>query len=180
MKIRCGAVLFLTMASIVPAAEEMITAVHGTVEKMGAISRVISIRAVDGSKEAIRVVDATAIHGLHGARSSWRSLEAGAEVVVQYTRQSGEKTALEVDRIGKDGLKIVRGTLKQVDREAKRIVITAANGAEQGFDVGRHAAHALATEILSGVAVTVYYSEEGGKAVAHFFERALPKGNRSV
>jgi len=55
------------------------------------------------------------------------------------------------------------------------MVVKAADGTEQTFDVTKDAASATAKDIAAGTEksakVTVYYTEEAGKKVAHFFKR---------
>ncbi len=86
-------------------------------------------------------------------------------------------TAEEVDRIGKDGMRLTEGTLKQIDRGAKTVTVITANGAEETFRLGDRAARDTGRDVEKGAdksaRVTVYYSEEGGDKIVHFFKKAI-------
>jgi hypothetical protein len=96
---------------------------------------------------------------------------------VHYTTKGTVDTAKEVDRIGKGGLRLTEGTLKRVDRGAKTVTVITTNGAEQTFRLGDRAALDTGRDIEKGAdksaKVTVYYTEEGGSKVAHFFKKAF-------
>jgi hypothetical protein len=85
-----------------------------------------------------------------------------------------EKTAEEVDKIGKDGMKTVEGTITSLDRGSKKLAVKAEDGTEHTFKLADHAAVDAAKDAdktaEKSAKVTVYYTEEGGKKIAHFFE----------
>jgi len=95
--------------------------------------------------------------------------------VVHATGSGAKKTALEVDAIGKDGMKGVEGTVSKIGGGGKTVVVTLADGTEQTFETTGHAAAEIASGTATGTAkvakVTVQYTEEGGKKVAHFFKK---------
>ena len=72
-------------------------------------------------------------------------------------------------------MKYVDGTVTKVGKDGKTVVVKAADGTEQAFDVAGHdtldAAKGIGKAADKTGKVTVYYSEEGGKKVAQFFER---------
>jgi hypothetical protein len=78
-----------------------------------------------------------------------------------------------VDHVGKDGVKVTEGTVTAIDRGAKTMAIKTANGTEETFKLTDHAAVAGGKDIGKGTAkaakVTVYYTEDAGKKIAHFF-----------
>jgi len=110
-----------------------------------------------------------------GAKDSFKGLSEGSEVVVHYTKKGAEETATEVDKVGKGGLKSIDGTVTKVAKDGKTVVVKAADGTEQTFDVAGHETAEAAKGIGKGSEkagkTTVYYTEEGGKKVAHFFEK---------
>ena len=78
----------------------------------------------DGTEHLIHVVDQTTVHdastsALH-AKDLGTGLKEGTEVVVHYTREGSEDTALEIDKIGKAGLKSSVGTIEDIDRGGKK------------------------------------------------------------
>jgi len=46
-------------------------------------------------------------------------VKEGSEVVVALSKKGTEETAEEIDRVGKDGLKVTEGTVSKIDAEAK-------------------------------------------------------------
>jgi hypothetical protein len=96
-------------------------------------------------------------------------------VVVHYSEEGGEKSATEVDKVGKDGLKYIDGTVTKVGADGKTVVVKATDGTEHTFSVaGKDTADAaknVGKASEKGGKATVYYTEEGGKKIAHFFEK---------
>jgi len=94
--------------------------------------------------------------------------------VVHYTAKGAEKTAVEVDKVGKDGLKATEGTVSAIDRGAKTIAVKTADGTVETFKMADHAAADAGKEVgkatVKSAKVTVYYTEDAGKKIAHFFE----------
>ncbi len=109
-----------------------------------------------------------------GAKDAPRPKE-GSEVVAHYTTKGSEHTAAEVDKVGKDGLQSSEGTVSKLDRGGKTLAVKSADGTEQTFKLADHAAEDGAKDVGKGAEksakVTVYYTEEAGKKVAHFFEK---------
>jgi hypothetical protein len=96
---------------------------------------------------------------------------------VHYTTKGTVDTAEEIDHLGKDGLKATEGTVKKLDRGTKTITIATADGAEHTFRFADRAARDTGRDIEKGadksVKVTVYYTEEGGDRIAHFFRSSF-------
>ena len=97
--------------------------------------------------------------------------------MAHYTSNGSEKTAEEVDDVGKEGLKVTEGTVSRVDRGAKTIAIRTADGAEETYRLTDHAAKDAGKDIAHGAEkserVTVYYTEEAGHKIAHFFKKTI-------
>jgi hypothetical protein len=153
------------------ATEDVVTAVHGTITKLDSMSKTFVVKTKDGTEHTVHFTERTAVWGADktadGAKDAFKGLSEGSEVVVHYTVKGADKSATEVDRVGKDGLKSVDGTVEKVGADGKTVVVKTADGTEHTFDVaGRDTADAAKK---AGKA-TVYYTEAGGKKVAHFFE----------
>ncbi|HTP68297.1 MAG TPA: hypothetical protein VMJ35_05285 [Dongiaceae bacterium] len=161
------------------AADDVVSAVHGTVTKVDSASKTMVVKTKDGTEHTVHYTEKTAVWGADktaaGAKDSYKGVVSGSEVVVHYSEKGGEKTATEVDKVGKDGLKYVDGTVEKVGADGKTIVVKAADGTEHTFTVAgkdtADAAKAVGKGTDKGAKATVYYTEEGGKKVAHFFER---------
>ncbi|HUC53142.1 MAG TPA: hypothetical protein VMR90_03805 [Candidatus Cybelea sp.] len=168
----CGA-LFVLFAR---ADEDLVTAVHGVITKTDAASKTVVVKTGEGTEHTIHFVDKTAVHGTEaGAMDTFHGLKEGSEVAVHYTVKGSEKTAVEVDKLGKDGIKSVDGTVTKVGEGGKTVTVKAADGTEHVFKVAGHDTVASAKDLGKGAdktgQVTVYYTEEAGKKVAHFFQK---------
>lgn len=163
------------------AVEEVVAVSEGTVKKLDAAGKKIVIAAKDGTEHTFVFVRGTAVHGFElvdrAAKDSLNGVKEGSEVVVHYTSKGGVDTAEEIDHVGDGGLKIVEGTVKGIDRGAKTITITTADGSERTFRLLERAARDSGMDLNAATdrtaRVLVYYSDESGKQVAHFFKSTL-------
>jgi hypothetical protein len=163
----------------VRAADEVVNAVHGTITKLDSATKTFVVKAADGTEHTVHFVEKTAVWGADktaaGAKDAFKGLSEGSEVVVHYTVKGSEKSATEVDKVGKDGLKYVDGTVTKVGKDGKTVVVKAADGTEHTFEAAGHDTAIAAKDIGKGAdktgKYTVYYSEEGGKKVVHFFQK---------
>jgi hypothetical protein len=167
---------FLLLSALGWAADDVVSAVHGTVTKLDEGTKTAVIKTKDGTETTVKFVDKTTVHGTEaGAKDTFHGVKEGSEVVAHYTVKGTEKTAVEVDKVGKDGIKAVDGTVTDIDRGGKTIGIKTADGTKETFKLTGHAADDAGKDIAKGtektVHVTVYYTEEAGKKTAHFFEK---------
>jgi len=173
----------LTLAAFfalaVMAADDVVTAVHGTVTKVDEASKTIVLKTKDGTEHTIHFVDKTTVQGAEateaGAKDTFHGVKVGSEVVAHYTVKGTDKTAVEVDKVGKDGMKSMEGVITKVGEGGKTITVKAADGTERTFEVAGHDTKVAAVDTgkgtEKGAKVTVYYSESTGKKVVHFFEK---------
>jgi hypothetical protein len=160
------------------AADDVVTAVEGTVKKVDSGTKTVVVATADGTEHTVHFVKKTSVHGWDateaGAKDGMHGVKEGTHVVVHYTAKGSEKTAQEVDRIGEGGLKATEGTVSTIDRGAKTIAVKTADGAVATYKITDHAVVDAGKETGKGVEkaskVTVYYTEEGGKKVVHFFK----------
>jgi len=176
-------VRFLAVATLlvfsVHAADDVVNAVHGTITKLDSSTNTMVVKTKDGTEHTVHFVDKTAVYGADktaaGAKDAFKGLSEGSEVVVHTTAKGGEETATEVDKVGKGGLKYMDGTVTKVGKDGKTVVVKSADGTEHTFDVAGRDTTDAAKGIGKGAdkagKTTVYYTEEGGKKVAHFFEK---------
>ena len=166
-------------ALAVVAAADVVTAVHGVVTKVDAGSKTIVVKTNDGTEHTIHFLDQTTVRGAEGteagAKDTFHGVKEGSEVVAHYTVKGTEKTAVEVDKVGKDGMKSMEGVITKVGEGGKTITVKAADGTERTFEVAGHDTKVAAVDTAKGTEkgakVTVYYSESAGKKVVHFFEK---------
>lgn len=173
------AILVLAFGLFAFADEDVVTAVHGTVTKIDKGTKTVAIKTADGTEHSLHWAKDTSVHGAKGAeaasKDSWHGVKEGSEVVAHYTKRGSEDTALEIDKVGDQGLKKTEGTVEKVDRGGKRLVVKTADGTEHTFKLTGHAAADAGKDVAAGTEkgahVVVYSSESTGKAVAHFFEK---------
>jgi len=171
------------LSALAWAAQDLVSAIHGTVTKLDSGAKTITVKTKDGTEHTIKFVNKTAVHGVKassgqtatGANDFAHGLKEGSEVVAHYTAKGTEKTAVEVDDVGKEGIKSVDGAITHLDRAGRTVAIKTADGTEETFKLSDHAAADAGEEIEKGTEkttkVTLYYTEDAGKKTAHFFEK---------
>src|SRR5580658_5812001 len=103
---------------------DVVTAVHGTITKVDSGTKTVVVKTADGTEHTVHVVGKTTVHGTEvGAKDTFHGLKEGSEVVAHYTAKGTEKTAVEIDKVGKDGLKETKGTVTKIDRGTKVIAV---------------------------------------------------------
>jgi hypothetical protein len=165
----------------VRAADDVVSAVHGVVTKTDAAAKTITVKTKDGTEQTFHWIGSTTVKGADataaGSKDAFKGVTEGSEVVVHYTVKGTEKTGVEIDKLGKDGMKSIDGTIVKVGDGGKTVVVKSADGTEHTFKVAGHDTATAATDIGKGAdktgKVTVYYTVDGTKKVAHFFEKAF-------
>jgi hypothetical protein len=178
---RKALVFILVVLPLLCASAYAITAVEGTVQRFDRTARTIVVKAADGTEHTFHFVGRTAVHGVEktdaAANDSFHGLKEGGHVVMHYSRKGSRETAEEIDRVGEGGMKSAEGTVTHLDRGAKTVTVRTADGSEQVFHLTDHAAQDAGKDVSAGAEksgkVTVYYTEEAGHKVAHFFSKAI-------
>jgi Cu/Ag efflux protein CusF len=167
---------FLIAGSVAFAASPAPGVVRGTIKKIDTKTRQVVIKTAEGTEHVLELAATTTVHGTEtAAKESWNGLKEGSDVVAQYSTDKGKKVALEIDSLGKDGLKVMQGTVVRTEQGAKKVVIKSADGVEHAYDVTSDSAVAAGQEVAAGAGkagkVTVYYTEKAGKKLAHIFHK---------
>ena len=178
MKIIGSVVLALSVATTAYGVQDVVSAVHGTIDHIDSGTKIVVVKAADGTRHSLHVADRSAVHGadlsVKLSKGSWHGLSEGSEVVAHYSKRGAEDTAIEIDKVGQGGLKAEKGTVEEIDRGGRRLVVDTGKGAKETFELTGHATEDAGKDVargtLKGSKVTVYYSEKTGKKVAHFFE----------
>jgi hypothetical protein len=165
------AVAGLAFAASMSAPQDVVSFIHGTVEKVDKTTKTIVVKTKDGTEHTVKV---TGNEAVKGTKDGFDGLKQGSEVVVRSTGKGAEQTADAIGKVGKDGMKVTKGTLEKTDAGAKTVVVKSADGSEKTFaytgtaleDSGK----AVGKGTQKGAKVTVYYTEDAGKKIAHFFE----------
>jgi hypothetical protein len=153
----------------------------GTALKLDSAARTFVVKLADGTEHTLHFVKRTAVHGAQsasaGAMDAFHGLKQGSEVAVHYTAKGSEETTEEVDNLGKDGLKATEVTVTHIDRGAKTLAVKTGDGATETYRLTNSAARDAGKEVAKGAEksakVTVYYTEEAGHKIAHFFKTAI-------
>lgn len=153
----------------------------GEITKLDAATKTAVVKVADGTEHTFHFVGRTAVHGTQeaagGGEEAFHGLKEGSKVAVHYTAKGSEETAEEVDNIGEDGLKATDGTVVHLDRGAKTLAVRTADGTEETYHLTDSAAKDAGKDVAKGTEkstkVTVYYTEEAGHKVAHFFQKVI-------
>jgi hypothetical protein len=173
--------LLVTVMTAVPALA-LQHATEGVVTRVDSAAKKIVVKTADGAEEVFKFTEKTVMHAAKGVKTgavdTYLAGKEGTHVVVHYTGEGADKTAVAVDDFGKDTVKVGRGTVTSVDKAAHTVTVKAEDGSEETFHIAKDAAidteHGVVkgTEYTAkkGEKVTVHYTEEGEKKVAHFIK----------
>jgi hypothetical protein len=179
------AILVAALASLCPmlvfAAQDVASAVNGTVKKIDSGTKTVVVDASDGTEHTFHYTGDLVVDGskdtAKGTDDAFHGVKEGSKVAVHYTADGGKETAHEIDNIGDDGLKATKGTITHIDRGTKTVAVKTADGTEETFRMTGHAAADTGKDIGAGAdktaKVTVYYTEDAGKKTAHFISKAF-------
>jgi len=149
-------------------------ALEGTVDKASAAANAIAVKTANGVEHLFRLTKRTVVHGAPQAEAAFNRVTVGSRVIVHYAIDDGEKTAVEIDHIAADGLHEMTGVVTHVDRGAKQLSIRLADGSNETLQLSDRAATHIGKDIDRAAdhsTVVVYYSEEAGGKVAHYFRK---------
>ena len=104
---------------------------------------------------------------VHGGSDPLADLKPGTTVIVHYTP---DNTAQEVDRVGADGLSTTEGVATKIERGKKEITIRYDDGKIEKLKLTDRAAADVGKNIANDTRIVVYYSDEAGGKVTHYFK----------
>jgi archaellum component FlaG (FlaF/FlaG flagellin family) len=179
-----GSLLIATVALSAPAALEaqQPPAIHGvtgtvateeTIKDEHKAANKIVVKTEDGVEHVFGGAKDALVHG----GKDLSDLKPGTTVVVHYTADAAGESAREIDRVGTDGLSVTEGMVTKIDRGKKQIQVRYDNGRSETLTLTAHAAVDGDLDYRSvppgTTRIVVYYSEEAGHKLAHYFR---PKG----
>jgi len=153
--------------------------ITGTLDKVDSDSKTIAVKTADGTVETVKFTDRTTVHGLKDAgKGADLAGKEGGHVIVHTVGEGGEKTAHSVDWVGDKAVHATEGTVEDVGKDSKTVAVKSADGTKETFEVADHAvvdtgkgvARYSTRGAKKGEHVTVYYTEEAGKKIAHVFK----------
>lgn len=158
------------------AADDVVTGVAATVKAVDKGTKTVVVKTADGTEATFHFVGRTVAHGAEatakGSKDAFEGMKEGDEVVVHYTVKGAEKTAVEVDHVGKDGMKSGVYVVKSVDKGAKTVTVKTAEGGEETLRITDRAVKESGKGLEKAGKVTVYYTDDAGKKVVHFFKQS--------
>ncbi len=124
----------------------------------------IIVATEDGVEHVYGAAKGLVVHG--GKELS--DLKPGTTVIVHYTT---DNTAQEIDRVGPGGLSTTEGIATKIDRRKKEITIRYDNGKIEKLKLTDRAAADVGKNIGEDERIVVYYSDEAGGKVTHYFKK---------
>jgi hypothetical protein len=155
-----------------PPVQETI-ALEGTMKQFYRAANMVVVTTKDGVEHVYHFTKNLIVHG--GKKPGVDALEdlnEGTLVVIHHRVSDAQASAEEIDLLGDEGLKSTEGRVSHIDRRKKEITIRYANGKTETLQMtGRVAAEAPAGIDESGGETVIYYSDEGGRKVAHYVKK---------
>jgi Cu/Ag efflux protein CusF len=171
------AAIFCAIAS--QAAQTSTNVVTGTVQKVDSGAKTIAVKSADGTVETVKFTEKTTVHGLKdAAKGSDLAGKEGGHVIVHTVGEGADKTAHSVEWVGDKTVHTTEGTVEDVGKGSKTVAVKTADGTKETFEVAGHATVNTGKDVgrysalgaKKGEHVTVYYTEEAGKKIAHVFK----------
>jgi len=174
------------MAQDVSKGGDVVHAVAGVVTKLDSAAKTITLKTADGTEHVFKYTEATTVHAAEkgagaakaGVVDTYMKGKEGGNAVIHYTGEGADKTAVHVEDFGKRSMQVGEGTVTGVDKGARTITVKTKDGTEQTYHVAKDAT--IDTEhgvtkgselaVKKGENVTVHYTDEAGKKIAHFFK----------
>jgi hypothetical protein len=150
-----------------------VIATDATIKDEHKAANKIVVTTEDGVEHVYSAAKDLLVHG--GKNSVLADLKPGTTVVVHYTADEGGESAHEIDRVGGNGLQTTEGMVTDINRGKKEITIRYDNGMTEKLTLTDRAAvdagQDFKDQAVGTTRVVVYYSDEAGKKIAHYFKR---------
>jgi hypothetical protein len=153
--------------------------ITGIIDKVDSAGKTIAVKTADGTVQTVKFTDRTTVHGLKaGAKGADLAGKEGGHVIVHTVGEGADKTAHSVRWLGDKSVHATEGTVDDVGEGSKTVAVKTADGTKETFTVADHAvvdtgkgvARYSTQGAKKGEHVTVYYTEEAGKKIAHVFK----------
>jgi hypothetical protein len=152
--------------------------VMGTLDKVDAGAKTVAVKTADDTVTVVKFTAHTTVSGLKGAAHGADLVgKEDGHVIVHYIPEGTEKTAHAIVFVGDQTVHATEGTITDIGKGTKTVAVKTADGTEETFRVADHATidtakgvgHYTVVGAKKGEHVTVYYTEEAGKKIAHAF-----------
>jgi hypothetical protein len=173
------ALVVLCCVGVSQNAEASTNVITGTIEKVDSGAKTVAVKTADGTVETVKFTEQTTVHGLKDAgKGADLAGKEGGHVIVHTVGEGADKTAHSVEWVGDKTVHTTEGTVEDVGKGSKTVAVKTADGTKETFvvadhatvDTGKDVARYSARGAKKGEHVTVYYTEEAGKKIAHVFK----------
>lgn len=151
-------------------------ALEGVMKQFYKGAQTVIVTTADGVEHVFRFTKDLIVHG--GKKPGVDALEGlreGTTVVIHEGRTDQGATADEIDVLGDEGLKIGEGIVTDINRRKQEITIRYDNGSTETLQMTPRAADESTGNLApdgENSRVVVYYSDEEGRKIAHYFKKA--------
>ena len=151
----------------------------GIIDKVDSAAKTIAVRTADGTVQTVKFTEKTTVSGLKDAAKGADLVgKEGGHVIVHTAGEGADKTADSVHWLGDRTVHTSEGTVDEVGAGAKTVAVKTADGTKETFEVADHATVDTGKNVAryseqgakKGEHVTVYYTEEAGRKIAHVFK----------
>jgi hypothetical protein len=179
MKVSAFVLSFVMATFVCSAAQNAEHIVSGTVTKVDQGAKTVTVKTAAGAEETVKLTEKTSVKaGESTAQATAAGVKQGDHVVVHYSTVAGQKTALAVKKTGDATAKAAQGTVVGVDKAARTVTLQAADGTKDTYHLAQDgvletgkaagkAGDATADSMAKGSKVTVHYTEDAGRKIAH-------------
>ena len=142
----------------------------GTITKVDSGAKTVAVKTEDGTVHTVKWTDDTAVTGLkkgtHGADLAGKE---GGHVIVHTTGEGADETARSFDYVGHRTVHTADVTVDDIGEGSKSVAVHTADGTKDTLRVADQATVDAGKGVEKGGHYTVYYTEDAGKKVVHFF-----------
>src|SRR5580704_8485371 len=115
----------LMLLAVACFAQDVFHFIHGTIKHVDSATKTVVVKTADGTEHTIKVTGDTTVKG---TKEGFDGLKEGTEVVARTTGKGVDETGLEIGKVGKDSLKVTKGTITKIDEGTKTVVVKSADG----------------------------------------------------
>lgn len=147
---------------------------EGTVESISPKGDAITVKSGDGVTQLFRLTSKLFVHDSKPAPDeALGDLHRGMAVVVHYKAEGLSRTAEEVDRLDAQGLRVTEGRVASIDRSRGEIKVRLDDNRVETLKLTDRAAQGAGKNLdnAADTPVVVYYTDEKGEKVVHYFRQ---------
>ncbi len=172
------------LAAAVPARAQQVpvspatgtVALEGTVAQERVTVDTLVVKTKDGVEHLFHLSKDLLVHGgKKNGIDALQGLHKGTSVVVHYTVEGNVESAREIDQVDEGGLRVTEGIVARVDRKRKEVTVRFDDGTTETFLLTDRAVEDAGRDVDQAggeTRITLYYTDENGQKVAHFFRKA--------